>query len=114
MTLVSEFIRSQLDQHEEERLKQILDCHALEEHENESLDNQIFSGHIYLGSPQLPIPVTDGEMKFTSRPFQGFRKKLTGFLNDFLPQHNIPIPEGRSWFLIPHGDKVRANEPNDV
>ena len=114
MTLVSEFIRSRLDQHEEEHLKQILDRHVLEDHENESLDNRMFSGHIYLGSPQLPIAVTDIERTFTSRPFQGFHKKLSCFLNDFLPQHNIPIPEGRSWFVIPHGDKVCANEPNVV
>jgi len=106
MTLVSKFIHSRLDQYEEERLKQMLDGHVLEDHENESLDNVTFSGHIYLGSPQLPFVVADIERTFTSHPFQGFRKKLAYFLNDFLPQYNIPIPDGRSWFIISKGDKV--------
>ncbi|KAG2757673.1 hypothetical protein P692DRAFT_20842876 [Suillus brevipes Sb2] len=31
----------------------------------------------------------------TDRAFTNFWMKLNGFLNNFLPQHNIPLPDGR-------------------
>ncbi|KIK18210.1 hypothetical protein PISMIDRAFT_109892 [Pisolithus microcarpus 441] len=97
-SLVSEFIHSWLDHDDEEHLKQMLDCRVLEDQENELLDDNVFSGHVYLGSPQPPIMIADVEKTFTLCPFQSFHKKLTHFLNEFLPLCDIPIPGGHSWF----------------
>ncbi|KAI5996963.1 hypothetical protein EDD15DRAFT_2528643 [Pisolithus albus] len=106
-SLVSEFICSQLDHDDDECLKQMLDRRVLEDQENELLDDNMFSGHVYLGSPQLPITIANVEKTFTSCPFQSFHKKLTHFLNEFLPLCDIPIPGGRSWFVVPQEDKLR-------
>ncbi|KIK18724.1 hypothetical protein PISMIDRAFT_24608 [Pisolithus microcarpus 441] len=104
-SLVSEFICSWLDHDDEECLKWMLDRHVLEDQENKLLDNNVFSGHIYLGSPQPPIMIANVEKTFTSCPFQSFHKKLTHFLNEFLPLCDIPIPGGHSWFVVPQEDK---------
>ncbi|KAI6009909.1 hypothetical protein BKA83DRAFT_4133141 [Pisolithus microcarpus] len=106
-SLVSEFICSWLDHDDEECLKWMLDRHVLEDQENKLLDNNVFSGHIYLGSPQPPIMIANVEKTFTSCPFQSFHKKLTHFLNEFLPLCDIPIPGGHSWFVVPQEDKLR-------
>ena len=112
-SLVSEFIRSRIEHHEEEHLQQISDHHALEDNEKDSdgpQDDFAYSEHIYLGSPQKPITVADVAAFSTSRSFQDFRKKLAHFLNDFLPQMNIPMPGGgNNWLIIQETDKVSTS-----
>ncbi|KIM54644.1 hypothetical protein SCLCIDRAFT_136378, partial [Scleroderma citrinum Foug A] len=63
--------------------------------------------HIYLGSPQRPIVVTNIATLSPSCSFQNFCKKLTHFLDDFLPQANIPILGGCNWLVIHKTDKLQ-------
>ncbi|KAI6003353.1 hypothetical protein EDC04DRAFT_2871830 [Pisolithus marmoratus] len=88
-------------------LKQILDKHALEDDENETLDDCSFSGHIYLGSPHKSVTLASIKENFCSCTFQNFCKKLSNFLNEFLPAHSIPIPGERSWFLTSPTNKLQ-------
>ncbi|KAI6010268.1 hypothetical protein EDC04DRAFT_2960654 [Pisolithus marmoratus] len=94
-------------------LKQILDKHALEDDENETLDDHSFSGHIYIGSPQKSVMLASIEENFCSCTFQNFHKKLSNFLNEFLPAHNIPIPGEQSWFLMSPTNKVNYESTVD-
>ncbi|KAI5982863.1 hypothetical protein EDD15DRAFT_2179828, partial [Pisolithus albus] len=107
-SLVSEFIRSRLEHHDQTRLKKISDQGTLEDDENETLDDRSFSGHIYLGSPQKSVTLAYIEENYLSHVFRDFRKKLSKFLNEFLPAHSIPIPGGRSWFITSPTDKVSS------
>ncbi|KAF9231017.1 hypothetical protein BU15DRAFT_68692 [Melanogaster broomeanus] len=106
VSLVSEFIRSRMDHLDQERLKSILDCRALEDDETETLDDRPFSGHIYLGSPLSPV--TFAQVEETTLPvFQDFRKKFTQFINIFLPANDIPLPNDRSWFRPSAQEKIQ-------
>ncbi|KAI6011650.1 hypothetical protein EDC04DRAFT_2871060 [Pisolithus marmoratus] len=106
-SLVGEFIQSHLEHLDQMHLKQILDKHVLEDDENETLNDCSFSGHIYLGSPQKSVTLASIEENFCSCTFWNFHKKLSNFLNEFLPAHNIPIPRERSWFLKSPTDKLQ-------
>ncbi|KAI6026051.1 hypothetical protein EDC04DRAFT_2899601 [Pisolithus marmoratus] len=106
-SLVGEFIQSHLKHLDQMHLKQILDKHALEDDENETLDDCSFSGHIYLGSPQKSVTLASIKENFCSCTFQNFCKKLSNFLHELLPAHNIPIPGERSWFLMSPTNKLQ-------
>ncbi|KAI6016496.1 hypothetical protein EDC04DRAFT_2608485 [Pisolithus marmoratus] len=106
-SLVGKFIQSCLKHLDQMHLKQILDKHALEDDENETLDDHSFSGHIYLGSPQKSVTLASIEENFHSCTFQNFCKKLSNLLNEFLPAHNIPIPREQSWFLTSPTNKLQ-------
>ena len=86
-----------------------MDRYALEDDEKDSdglQDDFTYSEHIYLGSPKKPITVADVATLSASRSFRDFCKKLTLFLNDFLPQANIPIPGGTGIVIVRETDKV--------
>ena len=86
-----------------------MDRHALEDDEKDSDGPQDDSEHIYLGSPKRPITVADVATLSASRSFWDFRKKLTHFLNDFLPEANIPIPGSTGIVIIRETDKVSVS-----
>ena len=71
-----------------------------------AFDAQLYFEHIYLGSPKKLITVADVATLSASRSFRDFCKKLTLFLNDFLPQANIPIPGGTGIVIVRETDKV--------
>ncbi|KAG2737131.1 hypothetical protein P692DRAFT_20762490, partial [Suillus brevipes Sb2] len=98
MTLVSGLIRSRVDYLDEERRKAMLSERELEE---EDLDDQSFGGHIHLGAPQHSLTLSQLEEENASKPaFAQFHKKLSLFLNNFLPAYNIPLPDGKTWLML--------------
>ncbi|KAG1888189.1 hypothetical protein F4604DRAFT_1877352 [Suillus subluteus] len=98
ISLVSEFIRSRIIHLDEERLRRIASESKLEDDEDETKDDQVFAGHIHLGSPQSLTSFALVEEAYRSnRAFAHFRKKVTVFLNNFLPSNNIPLPNGSTW-----------------
>jgi hypothetical protein len=98
MTLVSGLIHSRVDYLDEERCKAMLSERELEE---EDLDDQSFGGHIHLGALQHSLTLSQLEEENASKPaFVQFRKKLSLFLNNFLPAYNIPLPDGKTWLML--------------
>ncbi|KAG1883635.1 hypothetical protein F4604DRAFT_1920145 [Suillus subluteus] len=107
MTFVSGLIRSRIDYLDEERRKVMLSERELEE---EDLDDQPFGGHIYLGAPQHSLTLLQLDEENTSNPaFAQFHKKLSLFLNNFLPAHNIPLPDGKTWLRLSAQDTVQEH-----
>jgi hypothetical protein len=63
--------------------------------------------HVHLGSTQgqhsfSDIACTHG----SNQAFTNFRKKLNGFLNVFLPQNGIPLPDGPERLRLQAEDQV--------
>ncbi|KAG1902756.1 uncharacterized protein F5891DRAFT_1127421 [Suillus fuscotomentosus] len=98
MTLVSRLLCSCIEYLDEEQCKVMLSERELEE---EDLDDQPFGGHIHLGVPQHSVSLLQLEEEDASKPaFAQFRKKLSLFLNDFLPAYNILLPDGKKWLTL--------------
>ncbi|KAG2096721.1 uncharacterized protein F5147DRAFT_747547 [Suillus discolor] len=55
ISLVSELIHSCINHLNKEHLRHLLSERELKDDENETKDDQMFAGHIHLGSPQSPI-----------------------------------------------------------
>ncbi|KAG2343829.1 hypothetical protein BDR05DRAFT_999735 [Suillus weaverae] len=107
MTLVSGLIRSRVDYLDEERRKVMLSERELEE---EDLDDQPFGRHIHLGAPQHSLTLSQLKEENASKPaFAQFRKKLSLFLNNFLPAYNIPLPDGKTWLILSARDTVQEH-----
>ncbi|KAG1730266.1 uncharacterized protein EDB91DRAFT_1239125 [Suillus paluster] len=65
------------------------------------LDDQPFGRHIHLGAPQHSLTLSQLEEENASKPaFAQFRKKLSLFLNNFLPTYNILLPDGKIKFSL--------------
>ncbi|KAG1859330.1 hypothetical protein DFJ58DRAFT_715722 [Suillus subalutaceus] len=72
--------------------------------------NQPFGGHIYLGAPQRSLTLLQLNEENTSNPaFAQFCKKLSLFLNNVLPAHNIPLPDGKMWLRLSAQDTVQEH-----
>ncbi|KAG1764201.1 hypothetical protein EDD22DRAFT_845980 [Suillus occidentalis] len=98
MTLISRLIRSHIDYLDEERRKAMLSERELKE---EDLDDQSFGGHIHLGAPQHSLTLSQLKEENASKPaFAQFCKKLSLFLNNFLPAYNILLPDGKTWLML--------------
>lgn len=83
--------------------------------EEEDLDDQPFGGHIHLGAPQHSVTLLQLEEENASKvAFAQFRKKLSLFLNDFLPAYNIPLPDGKTWLTLSARDTVSNSHFADV
>ncbi|KAG0692969.1 hypothetical protein DFH29DRAFT_985615 [Suillus ampliporus] len=81
-----------------------------EELEEEDLDDQPFGGHIHIGAPQSSLTLLQLEEGNASNPaFAQFRKKLSLFLNNFLPAYNIPLPDGKTWLRLSAQDTVQEH-----
>ncbi|KAG1835880.1 hypothetical protein DFJ58DRAFT_847294 [Suillus subalutaceus] len=107
MTLISGLIRSHVDYLDEERRKAMLSERELEE---EDLDDQPFGGYIHLGAPQHSLTLSQLEEENASKPASAqFRKKLSLFLNNFLPAYNIPLPDGKTWLILSAQDTVQEH-----
>lgn len=75
--------------------------------EKEDLDDQPFGGHIHLKAPQHFLTLLRLEEANASKPaFAQFHKKLSLFLNNFLPAYNIPLPDGKMWLMLSAWDTV--------
>ncbi|KAG2114673.1 uncharacterized protein F5147DRAFT_743848 [Suillus discolor] len=70
---------------------------------NEPLDIELAADpvvHVHLGSKQGQHSFSDIACAHeTDRAFNDFRLKLNGFLDVFLPQNDIPLPDGRALHL---------------
>lgn len=95
--LTSTSMRSELDELDEYHKRNTCDPET-----NEALDSddtgepESTTFHAHLGSRQGNHSFSDIMLSYgTDRAFTNFRMKLNGFLNGFLPQHNIPLPDGR-------------------
>ncbi|KAG2142988.1 hypothetical protein DEU56DRAFT_870535 [Suillus clintonianus] len=54
------------------------------------------TAHTHLGLKRGDLPFSQIEQEHaTDRAFLGFRIRLNNFLNEFLPQHGIPLPNGK-------------------
>ncbi|KAG1898812.1 uncharacterized protein F5891DRAFT_1129282 [Suillus fuscotomentosus] len=114
-TLVSELIGGRIAQLDEQRLRELRDA---DNNNNDPDDNDdpedathigvSFQGHIYLGSPQCPTSFADvEEANSSSRAFDQFWKKFSTFINEFLPAHDIPLPDGKMWLRPAAQDKLQ-------
>lgn len=105
ISLVSELVRSRILHFDEDRQKHIMSQRELEN--EDMLDDQPFSGHLYLGAPQVPVSLaTVEEGNASNRAFQDFRKKFAKFLNNFIVANNIPLADGVTWLRPAANDKV--------
>jgi hypothetical protein len=65
----------------------------LEESDGNTIDDEPFSGHIYLGAAQSHATFESlEEVNKSQRTFNNFRKKFMMFLKAFFKSHNIPLP----------------------
>ncbi|KAG1744080.1 uncharacterized protein EDB91DRAFT_1236611 [Suillus paluster] len=107
MTLVSGLIHSRVGYLDKEQHKAMLSERELEE---EDLDDQPFGGHIHLGALQHSLTLSQLEEENASKPaFVQFRKKLSLFLNNFLPAYNILLPDGKMWLILSAQDTVQEH-----
>ncbi|KAG1840639.1 hypothetical protein F4604DRAFT_1598758 [Suillus subluteus] len=95
--LTSTSMRTELDELDEYYKRNTCDP---ETHEALDLDDtgepESTTIHAHLGSRQGNHSFSDIMLSHgTDRAFTNFRMKLNGFLNGFLPQHNIPLPDGK-------------------
>ncbi|KAG2117609.1 hypothetical protein DEU56DRAFT_874099 [Suillus clintonianus] len=93
--LTSTSMRTELDELDEYNQRDTRDPET-----NEALDDtgipEPGTIHAHLGSKQGNHSFSDiMHSHGTDRAFADFRMKLNGFLNGFLPQNNIPLPDGR-------------------
>ncbi|KAG1799033.1 uncharacterized protein HD556DRAFT_1231771 [Suillus plorans] len=107
-SFVAEFVRSRIDYLDEERHKLTLSREELEENDN---DNEPFEAHLHIGSPlrNLTSLAQVEEEHRSNRAFDQFRKKLTTFLNHFLPSHHIPLPDGIMWLKLSAQDLIHEH-----
>lgn len=71
ISLVSELVRSWILHFDEDRQKCIMSQRELED--EDMLDDQLFSGHLYIGAPQVSVSLTTLEEGNTSNcAFQDF------------------------------------------
>ncbi|KAG1796238.1 uncharacterized protein HD556DRAFT_1431370 [Suillus plorans] len=107
-SFVAEFVRSRIDYLDEERHKLTLSREELEENDN---DNEPFEAHLHIGSPlrNLTSLAQVEEEHRSNRAFDQFRKKLTTFLNHFLPSHHIPLPDGIMWLKLSVQDLIHEH-----
>ncbi|KAG0693167.1 hypothetical protein DFH29DRAFT_1040601, partial [Suillus ampliporus] len=99
-SVVSEFIRSQYR----------------EELEDMDEDDELFEEHFHIGSPlknHTTLAQVEEENK-SIHAFHQFRKKLTMFLNHFLPSHNIPLPEGTTWLRLSAQDQDKDGHNKNI
>ncbi|KAG1818973.1 uncharacterized protein BJ212DRAFT_1479097 [Suillus subaureus] len=78
-----------------------------EELEDMDLDDEKCEEHFHIGSPlknQTTLSQVEEENK-SIHAFHQFQKKLATFLNNFLPSHNIPLPEGTTWLKLSAQDQ---------
>ncbi|KAG0708008.1 hypothetical protein DFH29DRAFT_979597 [Suillus ampliporus] len=107
MTFISGLICSRIEHLDKEQCKVMLSERELEE---EDLDDQPFGGHIHLGAPQSSLTLLQLEEGNASNPaFAQFRKKLSLFLNNFLPAYNIPLPDSKTWLRLSAQDTVQEH-----
>ncbi|KAF8427564.1 hypothetical protein L210DRAFT_3614930 [Boletus edulis BED1] len=72
---------------------------TLEDAEGE-LDEMPAVGHTHLGSPQKPTTLGAIEQeKSSNQAFRDFHNKFVTFINQFAHAHNIPLPNGKEWFV---------------
>ncbi|KAG2741161.1 hypothetical protein P692DRAFT_201727134 [Suillus brevipes Sb2] len=108
ISLVSELVRSRILHFDEDRQKHIMSQRELEN--EDMLDDQPFSGHLYLGAPQVPVSLaTVEEGNASNRAFQDFRKKFAKFLNNFVVANNIPLADGVTWLRPAANDKLQEH-----
>lgn len=63
--------------------------------------------HVHLGSKQGQHSFSDiACARGSDQAFTDFRKKLNGFLNVFLPQNGIPLPDGPGRLRLQAEDQV--------
>ncbi|KAG2088845.1 uncharacterized protein F5147DRAFT_587453, partial [Suillus discolor] len=101
---------AQLDEQHLRKLKDTNDNDPDDINDPEDTENigTSFQGHIYLGSPQHPMSFADVEQANSSLcTFDQFRKKFLIFINEFLPAHNIPLPDGMTWLRPAAQDKLQ-------
>ncbi|KAG1901609.1 uncharacterized protein F5891DRAFT_1187480 [Suillus fuscotomentosus] len=104
ISVVSELVRSRISHLNEDQCKCTMSQGELED--NDTLDDQPFLGHLYIGAPQIPVTLTAVEEGNTSnRAFQDFQKKFTKFLNNFIVSNNIPL-DGVTWLRPTANNKV--------
>ncbi|KAG1834628.1 hypothetical protein DFJ58DRAFT_670597 [Suillus subalutaceus] len=99
-----EFIRSCIEFLDEERHKLTLSREELE-------DTTLTTSHLKLTciSVTLTSLAQVEEDNRSNHAFDHFRKKLTMFLNHFLPSHNIPLPDGIQWLKLSAHDQVHKH-----
>ena len=103
---VCELICSYIKHLDEER-EAILDLSHLKEDKGE-LDDLPVAEHIYLGFLQESTTFNTMEQeKSSDLAFQKFHKKFVAFINTFANANEIPLPNGRTWFIPEGQDKVR-------
>ncbi|KAG1766128.1 hypothetical protein EV702DRAFT_1204296 [Suillus placidus] len=107
-SVIAEFIRSRIEFLDEERNKLML---SREELEDNDTDDEPFEAHLHIGSPlrTLTSLAQVEEDNRSNRAFDHFRKKLTTFLNHFLPSYNIPLPDGIRWLKLSAHDQVHKH-----
>ncbi|KAG1829817.1 hypothetical protein EV424DRAFT_1343975 [Suillus variegatus] len=111
--LVSELIGGHIAQLDEQHLQKLKDTDDndpddINDPEDTKNIGASFQGHIYLSSPQHPMSFTDVEEANSSlHTFDQFRKKFSIFINEFLPAHNIPLPDGMTWLRPAAQDKLQ-------
>ncbi|KAG1899569.1 uncharacterized protein F5891DRAFT_1128965 [Suillus fuscotomentosus] len=114
-TLVFELIGGHIAQLDEQRLQELRDADNNNNNPDDNDDPEdathigmSFQGHIYLGSPQRPTSFADvEEANSSSCAFDQFRKKFSTFINKFLPAHDIPLPDGKTWLRPAAQDKLQ-------
>ncbi|KAG2155311.1 uncharacterized protein EDB93DRAFT_1101876 [Suillus bovinus] len=106
ISVVSELIRSCISKLDEDRHKYTMLQGELKD--NDMLDDQLFSGHLHISTPQIPVTLTAVEEgNASNHAFQDFRKKFTKFLNNFVISNNIPLAnDGITWLWPTVNNKV--------
>ncbi|KAG1851348.1 hypothetical protein DFJ58DRAFT_729007 [Suillus subalutaceus] len=108
ISLVSELIQSRISQLDEDQRRRTMSEGELED--EDTLDDQPFSGHLHIGAPQIPVSLAAVEEGNTSnRTFQDFRKKFAKFLNNFFVSNNIPLADGITWLRPTANDKLQEH-----
>ncbi|KAG1775238.1 hypothetical protein EV702DRAFT_1180452 [Suillus placidus] len=108
ISLVSELICSCISHLDEDRHKRTMSQRQLED--EDTLDDQPYSGHLHIGTPQVPVSLATLEEANTSNhAFQDFRKKFAKFLNHFVVSNNIPLADGVTWLQPTANDKLQEH-----
>ncbi|KAG1731088.1 uncharacterized protein EDB91DRAFT_1085205 [Suillus paluster] len=94
-SFVTEFVCSCIEYLNEEQCKLTLSWEELEE---EDIDDESFEAHLHIGLPLRNL---------TS--LAQFRKKLTTFLNHFLPSHHLTLPDGIRWLKLLAQDQIHEH-----
>ncbi|KAG2350216.1 hypothetical protein BDR05DRAFT_942722 [Suillus weaverae] len=108
ISLVSKLIRSRISHLDEDRHKCTMSQRQLED--EDTLNDQPFSGHLHIGAPQVPVSLAAMEEGNTLNcAFQDFQKKFTKFLNNFVISNNIPLADSVTWLQPTANDKLQEH-----